>query len=392
MEHGRSGHRPRVGWPDLAVPAATAVAAFLLPPTGRAGARAGFDPVELAARGLGSAALVVLAAALLVGRRRWPVAVWAGTLGLALIDTVLTDLPSRVMIPLLVALFGVAARTDRRTAVAVGAATGLVLVATVMLVTSIPFGTDATYALVAFCALATASGDAVRSQASAVRAANERAAAAEASREDEARRQVVEERLRIARELHDVVAHHVSVINVQAGVATHLLESDPAGARQALGHVRAASGQAIAEMRGMVGLLRIEEAADVVEPPAPGLGQVPALLAGMRSAGLEVAFEDDATGTEVPATVGLTAYRVIQEALTNAAKHGTGTAVVELHRDRTGLQIRVTNPVRPGLASQSGHGLPGMRERVAAAGGSVEVTPGPPFVVRAALPVDGPAR
>jgi signal transduction histidine kinase len=220
-----------------------------------------------------------------------------------------------------------------------------------------------------------------------------RAEAAEASREEEARRRVAEERLRIARELHDAVAHHVSVINVQAGVASHLLEADPPAARTALMHVRAAGQEVIEEMRVMVGLLRTEGNAQLVEPPTPGLAEVPGLVARMRSAGLDVELEARVGARELPTTVGLTAYRVIQEALTNAGRHGTGTARVLILEDGGILRVEVSNPSACPTSDRAadvttGHGLVGMRERVAAGGGTMTVTPGAVFGIRVDLPLE----
>jgi signal transduction histidine kinase len=383
---------------DMAVAAGALVAGFVLPPGGEAGARAGFGAAELAARGWPSAAVLVVACLLLLWRRRWPLPVWVGVLALTAADTVLTGLPSRCLPALMVAVYSVAVRTDRRRAAIVAAATALTLVVPTIAVTGAPVGSDATYALAAFSALAAAVGDSVRNQHDAVRAALERADAAEASRDDEARRRVAEERLRIARELHDAVAHHVSVVNVQAGVASHLMQTDPAGAQAALVHVRTASQQVIEEMRVMVGLLRTDERAQLVEPPAPGLDDVPALVDRMRSAGLYVTVQQRAQVAQVPSTIGLTAYRIMQEALTNAARYGTGTAEVVIDEHGGRLQLEVSNPVAergmaPATAQHShGLGLVGMRERAAAAGGSVTVTPGTAFVVHADLPLDRAAR
>jgi signal transduction histidine kinase len=251
--------------------------------------------------------------------------------------------------------------------------------------------------LAAFSALAAAVGDSVRNQRESVASALARAEAAEASREELARRRVVEERLRIARELHDAVAHHVSVINVQAGVAAHLVEADPPAAREALVHVRTASQQVIEEMRVMVGLLRTDGNAQLVEPPTPGLTEIPGLVARMRSAGLDIELDDHVGNRDLPTTTGLTAYRVIQEALTNAGKYGTGTARVVLLEEGQTLHVEVSNPVSspagaagPGRAldGASGHGLIGMRERVEATGGTLTITEGEGFRIRVDLPLE----
>jgi signal transduction histidine kinase len=388
----------RVAPVDLAITAGVFLACLYLPPAGRAVERtAAFDPTELAARGWESFSLVVLACALLVWRRQWPVAIWLAVLALAATDTLLTHLPSRCLAALMVSVYTVAVHTNRRTAAIVAAATAVTLIIPTLFVMEGSIGSDGTYALAAFSALAAAVGDSVRNRRESVASALARAEAAEASREEEARRRVAEERLRIARELHDAVAHHVSVINVQAGVAAHLVESDPPAAREALGHVRAASQQVIEEMRVMVGLLRTDGNAQLVEPPTPGLTEIPGLVARMRSAGLDVDLDDRVGARELPTTTGLTAYRVIQEALTNAGRYGTGTARVVLLEEGQTLHVEVSNPVAEpagtagtghGLSRITGHGLIGMRERVAATGGTVTITEGERFHIRADLPLE----
>lgn len=388
----------RVAPVDLGVAAGVFVACLYLPPAGRAVERsAAFDPTVLAARGWESIALVVLVCVLLVWRRQWPLVIWGAILALTATDTLLTHLPSRCLAALMVSVYSVAVRTNRRTAAMVAAATAVTLILPTLFVMQESIGSDGIYALAAFSALAAAVGDSVRNQREAVASAVARAEAAEASREEEARRQVAEERLRIARELHDAVAHHVSVINVQAGVAAHLVESDPPAARESLGHVRAASQQVIEEMRMMVGLLRTDGGAQLVEPPTPGLSEVPGLVAGMRAAGLDVELDDRVGSRQLPATTGLTAYRVIQEALTNAGKYGTGTARLVLTQEGQSLHVEVSNPVAAPAAAAgtghdpsraTGHGLVGMRERVAATGGTLTITDGEMFRVRVDLPLD----
>jgi signal transduction histidine kinase len=384
---------------DLAIAAGVLVACIYLPPGGRAGATAAdLDPTDLAARGWDSIALIVVACLLLVWRRQWPVPVWLGILALTAADTVVTNLPSRCLPTLMVAVYTVATVTSRRTTLVVAATTAVTLIIPTLTVTGGSIGSDATYALAAFSALAAAVGDSVRNQRAAVASALARAEAAEASREEEARRRVAEERLRIARELHDAVAHHVSVINVQAGVASHLLEADPPAARTALVHVRAASQEVIEEMRVMVGLLRTEGNAQLVEPPTPGLTEVPGLVARMRSAGLDVELDDRVGDRDLPTTIGLTTYRVIQEALTNAGRYGTGTARVLIREVGPMLHVDVSNPAASptggdgSLDVTTGHGLIGMRERIAAAGGTMTVTPGAVFGIHVELPLERVTR
>jgi signal transduction histidine kinase len=203
---------------------------------------------------------------------------------------------------------------------------------------------------------------------------------------------VAEERLRIARELHDVVAHHIAVITVQSGVASHLLDSQPAAAREALGHVRRSSQVVLAEMATIVGLLRESDGAEPREP-APRFAQVGGLVESMRGAGMTVSLRFTGAPRDLAPVVDLTAYRLVQEALTNAAKYGIGTAEVSIVYLSTSVSLTVSNPVSDVAArvgDREGHGIVGMRERVVAAGGHLDIdrTSGGHFVVRAELPVD----
>src|SRR5664279_542917 len=186
-------------------------------------------------------------------------------------------------------------------------------------------------AIAALCALAIALADATRSRRAYVAAIEERARRAEASREQDARRRVADERLRIARDLHDVLAHHIAVINVQAGVAGHLLEQRPAQAREALDHVRSAARSVLEEMQAVLTVLREPgESADPAEP-APGIEQLPGLVEKFRELGLTVDTVTRGITVPLPAAVDLVAYRVVQESLTNVRKHaGHAAAVVRL--------------------------------------------------------------
>jgi signal transduction histidine kinase len=232
-------------------------------------------------------------------------------------------------------------------------------------------------------------GVAVRSQRAAVEAAEARARQAEATREEEAERRVTDERLRIARELHDVVAHHISVVNVQAGVARHLLESQPEQARNALSLVREASRTVLSEMSTVLGLLRTGED-ETPMAPAPGLEGAGTLVDSMRRAGLEVAERVEGEPYALPEIANLTAFRVVQESLTNALKHGTGTAELKLEYSPTAVVIEIRNPVRDVVtpSTAGGHGLVGMRERVTSLGGRFTTDPQPDgwFTVRAQIP------
>jgi signal transduction histidine kinase len=209
-------------------------------------------------------------------------------------------------------------------------------------------------------------------------------------REVDARRAVLEERVRIARELHDVIAHHVSVMGVQAGVARRLFDRDPKEAVEAIGSVEAASRQAIADLQQLVGVLRRPEEGDDLTPQ-PSLQRLPELVEHMRKAGLPVELTMEGRPQQLPAGVELSAYRIIQEALTNTLKHaGPARAGVTVRYDNGSVEIEVVDDGQGPLASQpgsDGKGLVGIRERVSLYGGRLEVgaRPGGGFRVHALL-------
>jgi signal transduction histidine kinase len=220
----------------------------------------------------------------------------------------------------------------------------------------------------------------------------QRAIDAERTREEEARRRAGEERMRIARELHDVLAHNISTINVQAGVAAHLLDRQPEQARTALVAISEASREALRELRATLGLLRgVDE--DESRAPAPGLARLDELVDNVRSTGLEVAVETDGEPAVLAPTTDLAAYRIIQESLTNVARHArAGRVSIGLRYGPRDLVITVDDDGAgpPGGATPpAGNGLTGMRERAAAAGGELEAGAGPNggFRVRARLPL-----
>jgi signal transduction histidine kinase len=246
--------------------------------------------------------------------------------------------------------------------------------------------------LIAWIGMAIAIGDAVRSRRAYVATIEERARRAEQTREEEAARRVVEERLRIARELHDVVAHHIALINVQAGVAGHMLREQPDVAEEALGHVRLASRTALSELSTLLGVLRQSGDSDAPTEPAPGLARLDTLIDTFVQAGLKIELTTSGQVRPVSSAVDVAAYRIIQESLTNAQKHGAPTAVaVHLDHRPEAVHIEVTNHLRRGDAQpgpSSGHGLVGMRERAASVGGTLHAGARPDgmFRVRAVLP------
>lgn len=222
-------------------------------------------------------------------------------------------------------------------------------------------------------------GDAVRSRRRWAGEVRERLGRAEFEREQEAQRRVAEEQLRIARELHDVIAHTVSVITVQAGVAADVLDDRPDQARSALSTIRAAGREALDELKAAVGVLRAggEVADDSPHAPAPGLGQLPALIEVATVNGLRVELEIDGEVRILPGSVELTAYRIVQESLTNVVRHAEATAVtVSLGYEPDALELAITDDGRGGDGVETaGHGIRGMRERAAALGGVLEAGP-----------------
>jgi signal transduction histidine kinase len=239
------------------------------------------------------------------------------------------------------------------------------------------------------------------SVAEVIRARGQRRAALERSRAEEVLRRAGEERMRIARDLHDVVAHNISVINVQANTALHLMDRQPERARQALSAINDVSKQALVELRSVLGVLRdVDESAP--RAPSPGLARLGDLVASAAAAGLRVHLEQDGPLPALPADVDVAAYRIVQEALTNSARHASGAAVtVRVRSAEEELIVAVTDdgagqPAGRGAgpvswSGGSGNGLTGMAERAAALGGTLQAGPEPGggFGVCARLPRRG---
>ena len=239
-------------------------------------------------------------------------------------------------------------------------------------------------------------GDSMRYRRGYYAALEDRAARLEAERHAQAKVAAAAERARIARELHDVVAHHVSVMVVQADGAGYALRTDPDRAAAALQAIAGTGRQALAEMRRLLGVLR--SAGDQAAlAPVPGLGELRELLDQARAAGLEVGYTLSGVPRELPEGAELAAYRVVQESLTNTRKHAglAATAAVALRYEPDGLVVEVTDDgLGGGIADSAGHGLAGMRERIAMYGGTVTAgpLPGGGFGVTARLPCPQAAR
>ncbi len=231
-----------------------------------------------------------------------------------------------------------------------------------------------------------------------VRFRHERAEAQRHIKQEEARRVASEERVRIARDLHDVVAHNISVINVQAATALHLADRQPERALEALATIHGVSRQALVELRSILGVLRAVDD-DLPRDPVPSLSHLGDLVATARAAGLTVRVEDGELGASLPRAVDVAAYRIVQEALTNAARHAAGSTVAVGIAGHDGdLLVEVADDggtrVQGLAATGSGNGIAGMTERAEALGGTLTAAARSAggFSVRARLPLGQPER
>jgi signal transduction histidine kinase len=241
-------------------------------------------------------------------------------------------------------------------------------------------------------------GDNLQTRRAYVRSLEERAVLSEAAMQEEARQAVTAERTRIARELHDVVAHSVSVMVVQAGAARRVLDKDPARATEAMASIESTGRQSLNELRRLLGMLRQADGEATGRVPQPSIEHVDALLAQTRDAGLPVALTIEGDPRPLAPGVDLSAYRIVQEALTNTIKHaGPANAEVRLCYGTDTLELVVSDDGRGADCEDvehngtAGHGIVGMRERVSLFGGDLQVgnRPGGGFTVRATLPLEG---
>ncbi|MEU6716321.1 histidine kinase [Nonomuraea sp. NPDC046802] len=345
----------------------------------------------LTAYDIGLAAVVCGA---LVFRRRWPHAVLAVTVTGFVAHTMIGGGRSLLDLGSAVAVYTVASRYPRRHAWAYGGLAALVITVVRVVSGASAWLAPDVLAPIAFIGMATAVGDSLRSRRAYVAAVEERARRAEETREEEAERRVMEERLHIARELHDVLAHHIALINVQAQVAAHVLATEPEQARTALGHVRDASKEVLDELRTTVGLLRRPGSRDeLLTEPAPGLDRLPELVDSFTAAGLKLGWMVFGDPRPLPAPVDLAAFRIVQEALTNVSKHAPGaTATVRISYAADEVVVDVADDGRSdpgGTSSETGHGLIGMRERALSVDGTFLAGPvdGGGFRVHAVLPI-----
>lgn len=290
------------------------------------------------------------------------------------------------------AVFTIATRTNRRTVLATVIGVLAVMTPPAVLhewATLHPL-TILILVMVGFFA---AFGDAIRSRRAYIEEITQRAIQAEQTREAEASRRVAEDRLRIARDLHDAVAHQISVINLHAGVARRAIDDDPETAKTAMATVGTAARRVLGEISDLLAALRASDAPPPLAP-ASGLERVSELVDEFEASGLHVTSRLDGALTDLPAAIDLAGYWLVQEALTNAHKHSSvPRAHVWITRDGTQLRLVVTNPAEStgAPASTSGHGLLGIRERVTAVGGTLHAgRDGGVFRVDAVMPI--PAR
>jgi signal transduction histidine kinase len=344
--------------------------------------------------GVGGYLLLVGAAMALALRRRWPWLAYGGSLACAGAYLLIGDPPGPVLLAPFLGLVVVLGATRSLSMWIAAALGGAVLLSAVH---GAVYGWSWPVALFAggWVCLAVVAGIALDARRRFLRESRARAEWTQRSREEEARRRMVEERLRIAREMHDVIGHSLAVISLQAGVAEHLLASRPEEARKAVSAIRGVSKQALTELRSELAALRGEGLAGADRRPTPGLSAVPALAAQMRDAGLRIDLDLPQTGDGIPEIVSAAAYRIVQESLTNVARHaGTGTTAsvrAVLEPDRLELEI-VDDGVGVSEPAREGGGLQGMRERAAALAGAFSAGRRPEggFRVWASLPLVGP--
>jgi signal transduction histidine kinase len=330
----------------------------------------------------------------LLGRRRHPfaapVALWLLAAGLSFVDGRLVIFAASAVVAGMAAAFLLGHLPD-----AVQARIGLAIVLSgaLILVYNDPNHTAGEFVFTPILfAIAWLAGFALRERAAQAEAAEERATHAEREREAAARVAVAEERARIARELHDIVAHAVSVMVLQVGVVRHKLPDTLAQDVEALRGVEQAGRTALAEMRRLLGAMRRDDE-DLELAPHPGLDRLDSLLKDVGRAGLPVRLHVDGEAFPLPQAVDLSAYRIVQEGLTNALKHARASQADVTVRYRSGeLQIEVRDDGEGGSASDGlGHGLVGVRERVKIYGGEMTVSSAPEsgFVLSTRLPLNG---
>jgi signal transduction histidine kinase len=317
--------------------------------------------------------LLIVNGGSLAFRRLWPLGVLAVMLITSVMYTVMLRLPVYMLgAGILIAVYTVAAARERRKSLLALLVVELTMIVLIFVGPTFPgYGSIALFALIIGAAWFL--GDVVRRWRTAAMQHEQRAAELAAAREELALRAVSEERLRIARELHDVVAHSMTVVALQAGSGRLAGREDPAAAQQALETIEKSSREALADMRRLVGVLR--EGDDSLTQPAPGLGDIDRLVEEVARAGVTVGVTSSGHLDRVPPGMALAAYRVAQEALTNVVRHaGVDEAELKLEASDGALVLVVGNgpPTRPVEPIEGGgHGISGMKERASLYGGSL---------------------
>jgi signal transduction histidine kinase len=329
--------------------------------------------------------LLAVGAAALLGRRRYPVPVLAVAQAVTLTAAALGGAAQGVPVAwfVLIAAFVNAVLLRQRAAAIASLLLGYLAAVWPPWLIGTPGHTSAVFALGLLAGLI-----ALLSATELIRARNQRASAISSRRREESRRRAMQERLAIARDLHDVVAHNISVINVQAGTALHLMDRQPERAREALVAIHEVSRQALGELRSVLGVLRADGAGAPLVP-SPGLDGLAELAAHTRAAGIAVRLEHSGPPRPVAAGVDAAAYRIVQEALTNTVRHSGGSsATVRLCYDPDALTIEVDDDGREVQPAPPGNGVAGMTERARALGGTLDAGPRPGggFRVLARLP------
>lgn len=318
----------------------------------------------------------VLTAGLLLLRRRWPIPIFIACALIYCVTALIGVSSIGAGIATIIAAFGVANLTNRRTSFLTGGIAAAVVAA--LSITATEWGVIDTrvFQVAAGIAVAAALGDSSRSRREYVAAVTERAERAERTREAESQRRVAEERLRIAQDLHDTVAHRISVISLNAGVATGALDERPEKAREALSTIRTAARGVLNEISDLLRYLRTNEDSTQALPPQVGLQHLQTLIQRMSAAGLQIRTQITGNLSDITGSTDLVAYRIVQEGLTNAHKHGSNqTAEVILIVSADMLSVTITNPIAPGSTTTDAPGdrlgLLGMQERVASVRGTV---------------------
>lgn len=338
--------------------------------------------------------LLAGSAAVLSVRRRHPAAVLVVTTACATAYPHLGYAPTGPFIlPMMIALFTAASLGLRAWAFGVGGVFLAIFLIFGVLIGSAP--REAVGWVPGWLVAVLVAGEVARARHEYLAEAQQRAAEAERTREQAALRRATEERLQVAREVHDVLSHSISMINVQAGVALHLMDTKPEQARTALVAIKQASKDALRDLRTTLGVLRDVDRPDGDRAPAGGLHRLEEMQAGAKAAGLELEIITTGEARELPAGVDLAAYRIVQESVSNIIRHsGASTGTISLQFSPTDLVIVVDNDAgTPGRAESqgagAGNGIRGMRERAEALGGDLDAGPRPDggFRVRARLPL-----